>query len=468
MGGFLRTQMPFGGPGAAFPGRVPFGLGTGGGWFNAPAFADMAAVADLNLHRYAITTVPLGSIPTATAAELCVKRPATFAEMFAYLCSSSGAARWRVAPSGLLVADSQVDQPRIDWQNGKSQLLNEAATQNLVIQSDDMSLSPWADESTPVTTPNAGVSPTGETNAVSIDDNGTGSVRGRGQSFTIANDSSVYVASCFIKAGTSLVASLRLAFSGGTAFGAEAVINLATGAAQWRSGNAGTAFKVEAFPNGWYRLTVAATNNATGNTGLTLNLRPAFAPSYSTGLDIAATGSALFWGADLKIDASQQPSTHVSTGAASVTRAVESCEFSPALEAVMQRSSFGAIVKGQNIQKGGGRMIGAASTGVIVRAASNRLSIVAGDSAATASATGPDMRLNSWAAAVGYDGAGTSLVRNGVAVTSVATTTSANRSAVFLGRDGGGLASSFGDGWFDFLGVLPARPSDARLAELVA
>ena len=53
-----------------------------------------------------------------------------------------------------------------------------------------------------------------------------------------------------------------------------------------------------------------------------------------------------------------------------------------------------------------------------------------------------------------------------VATDVVASTIS--RTTVFLGRDGGGAASAFGDGRYDSAMIFPERPSDARLAELVA
>ena len=49
-------------------------LGTGGGWFRAAEFADFAAIADFNRDRYAITTVPLASIPTAFARSIRLSR----------------------------------------------------------------------------------------------------------------------------------------------------------------------------------------------------------------------------------------------------------------------------------------------------------------------------------------------------------------------------------------------------------
>lgn len=53
-------------------------------WYDVAAYADLAAVADFNSNRYAITTVSLANVATATAAELKVKQACTFADWFAF------------------------------------------------------------------------------------------------------------------------------------------------------------------------------------------------------------------------------------------------------------------------------------------------------------------------------------------------------------------------------------------------
>src|SRR5215217_2046753 len=57
-------------------------------WYDAAAYADLAAIADFNNNRYAITTVALASVAAATAAQLKVKQSATFAEWLAFTASS--------------------------------------------------------------------------------------------------------------------------------------------------------------------------------------------------------------------------------------------------------------------------------------------------------------------------------------------------------------------------------------------
>lgn len=87
-----------------------------------------AAVADFRRWRFAITTVAVGSIPGATAAQLGVMRSCTFAEWFAF---TSGGGTYIDATGTLQTAASNV--PRRDWSTGVGRLgLNNAATNRLL------------------------------------------------------------------------------------------------------------------------------------------------------------------------------------------------------------------------------------------------------------------------------------------------------------------------------------------------
>lgn len=103
-------------------------------WFEAAAYADFAAIADFAGDRYAITTVPLSGISTASAAALRVKRAASFSELIAFSCSS-GIQRSYVDAQGVLRADLFADQPRFDWTNGRRQLALSGAATNLLLNS---------------------------------------------------------------------------------------------------------------------------------------------------------------------------------------------------------------------------------------------------------------------------------------------------------------------------------------------
>lgn len=103
-------------------------------WFAAPAFADLAAVADFNADRYAITAVPTAQIGSASAAELCVKRSSSFAEWFAFTAAST-TARSYLDAGGALRNDLAADQPRFDFRNGRRQLAVSNGATNLALNS---------------------------------------------------------------------------------------------------------------------------------------------------------------------------------------------------------------------------------------------------------------------------------------------------------------------------------------------
>ena len=438
-------------------------------WFEEAPYLDMAFVADFTQNRYAFTTVPVGSIAAATPAALCVKREATFEECFTFLCSSAGTARWRVGENGLLVSDVLVDKPRFDYANGIRQLRNNGQAQNLLLQSDDLSISPWASEGSPTVTANAAASPTGASNAIRVDDTSGSAIQGRQQVVTTTSGTSVYIGSIFAKADTSSIVSLRLSLSGGTTpVNGEAVFDLANGLAQWRSSTTGTSFKIEPFILGWYKITVVITDNGTGNNSLLMRVLPAFALTYTSNVNNAATGSALFWGADLIIDASQQPSSHITTTSASIIRAAESIQFGAVPAALMQRTNFGVLVEGQNLLKNAGRIIGVSGNSVVMRAVSNRLAVLAELPSQLTSGNGTDMRSTAWKAAAGFNASGRSIRRNGGTLSTDTVAQTVSRSVTFLGRDGNGTATAFGDGWFSRVMIAPDRPSDARIGELVA
>lgn len=173
---------------------------------------------------------------------------------------------------------------------------------NRLLWSNGLDVSPWGAGAAGgvVVTANSGISPDGSNNAFSLNDNSNTVLQGRAQAINITSSNSTYTASVFIKAGTSSIASIRLGVGGGTTVvNGEVVVNLVNGDAQWRSGVSGTSFNVTSVGNGWYRVSLTITDSASGNINSTLELRPAFATTYQNTPDVAATGTALFYGAQL-------------------------------------------------------------------------------------------------------------------------------------------------------------------------
>ena len=428
-------------------------------WVNAPAFVDLAAFADFNQDRYAITVVPTASIAAATSAELCVKRACSFSDWFAF--SASSMARSYTDAAGLHRTSLAIDLPRFDWLNGKRQLALNGPSTNRLLWSEAFS-AVWAGANgDPVLTANVGVAPDGAMTADRLDDQ-SANPAGKVQAIAITSSTSPYTGSVFLKTGTSSVASLRLSLTGGTAMTGEAVVNLATGACQWRDAVLGAALKATPHGGGWWRIEATILDNASGNTAVALEVRPAFAATYVNILDSAATGSVLAWGAQLEQSAFATP--YIPTGASAVTRAIETARMSPAIEAILQRNAASVVVRGQNMLRGGGRITGVTGPYSVLRANSVLQQAVAESAAgALASSSAPSMATSSWGAASGFDAAGRSIVRNAGAL-GTDTLASPPRSEFHLGRDVSN--SAYGDGHYDFVGIAPAHLSDARLTAL--
>lgn len=342
-------------------------LGTGGTWFNAPAYADAAAVADFNNDRYAITTVAVGSVAGATAADLRVKRACTFAEFFAFTASST-TARTYVDALGTLRNDLAVDQPRADWSLGKRQLALSSDATNLFLNS----------------------------------------ATGATQNITVTAQ------------------AYALSFTG----------------------------------TGSITLSGASTGTLSG-TGVANRVQTTFTPSAGT-LTLTIAGNVRL----VQFEAGSVATDYIPTAGASLTRAIETARLSPVLEAILQRTSYGAAARGQNLLKGGGRIVGCLGGGPIIRSGSSRLAVLTDEPTQLVTGNGSDTRTNTWAAAAGFNSSGRSIVRNGTSVATDTTVAVLVRSVAYLGRDG--AAGIYGDGRYNSLLIFPERPSDARLAELVA
>jgi hypothetical protein len=202
-------------------------------------------------------------------------------------------------------------------------LMLEAAATNRLLQSNGFGVAPWSAGAGGAVTVGVGsvAAPDG-TLAATLEDTSTASIAGRGQSIAITSSTAIYTGSVYLRAGSSSIASLRMAISGGgTAVPAELVVNLATGAAVWRSGNVGAAFAVTPAGNGWYRVAVSAYDNGTGNTALGVEIRPAFALAYpATSFDSAATGSVHVFGAQVE---QGTLSSYIPTAGATVARSAD-------------------------------------------------------------------------------------------------------------------------------------------------
>ena len=176
-------------------------------------------------------------------------------------------------------------------------LANVRHADNLLIYQRSFDNAAWTLVSGATVTPDTTASPPGSSSADTITDpNAAGSALVR-QSVAVADDSTAYVGSVFVRktsGGTSPTFAIRLTFTGGSAATAIAKFNTDTGAVL-----SGT-MTVESYSGTWWRIYKSIANDASGNTGLQLDLFPAIAAHGLSTTDVTATGSAIVWSAQLQ------------------------------------------------------------------------------------------------------------------------------------------------------------------------
>jgi hypothetical protein len=125
------------------------------------------------------------------------------------------------------------------------------------------------------------------------DDNSTTNTENLTQAITIEDDTNWYVASLYIKRDEdeSRFPRLGLALSGGTGQSLYVHLNTKTGILT-NQAKTGTACRQAKLVGGWWRLTVAVKNNASGNTTATFRIDPANGTIAGTG-DVTAVGSCI-------------------------------------------------------------------------------------------------------------------------------------------------------------------------------
>jgi hypothetical protein len=198
-----------------------------------------------------------------------------------------------VNSSGFITAIN-ANLPRFDFNpvtlacNG---LLIEESRTNSILYSNDLSqVSAWT-ISTATLTPNAVVSPDGTQNAATISAAAQNPLAA--QFYTIPADAATYCISMYVKyVSGSKNFRLRCALTNGTAVATNIAFNAETGA--FVSSSAGAVYTITNAGNGWFRVTLLATNNST-NTRLNFQI-------YS-GNDATVTNSMAVYGCQSEVGA---------------------------------------------------------------------------------------------------------------------------------------------------------------------
>ena len=225
-----------------------------------------------------------------------------------------------------LIQTAAIDAPRFDYNPStlaaKGLLIEEQRT-NLLTYSEQFDNPAWfaGAAGAAVVTANTATDPTGNASADTLDDNSGVAVLGRQNGAPITSGTNSYTATVFIKTNTSPCASMRITLSGGTPVVAELVMDTINGAAQWRTATTGASFSVTPFGNGWFRFSATVTDNNSGNNVFVVELRPAFAATYTPTISAAATGSIYVWGA--QFEAGSFATSYIPTVASQVTRSAD-------------------------------------------------------------------------------------------------------------------------------------------------
>lgn len=442
--------------------NLALGLGARGSnatWFNAPAHLGSAAVADFANWRFAATTVSLGNIATATAAELAVKRLATFDEFFAYTAAST-TTRYYSGADGVLKNDLAANAPRRDYRNSKQQFRLEDARTNLTTYSQDRANAAWTKLGGAATI--SGVAPDGTSTAnLFTEDAAAGVPHGTYSASITIVSGTTYTVSAFVKAGTQRYISLR----GPSAAAGLAWITFDT-QTQAINANAGvTSSGYVALANGWYRIWLTCVANTTSTFAVVSGSNVSTAPGLAVSAGAFYTGtSQTWWCWGVQVEAGAFVSDYIPTTSASVTRAIETARFSPLLEAIMQRSAASLVVRGKlDANTAAQRLIGFQSGGGAPILTQANIKRVDSNNAAVTISTASDAAFGfneAFGAAFGFDGAGRSVALG--ATVAVDANQPGTRTEIYLARQGG-ATTNFGFGVYDFIALYPTRLSDAAL-----
>lgn len=150
-------------------------------------------------------------------------------------------------------------------------------------------------------TANTSTAPDGTVTADTVTDSNAAAIASRRQTIAIADDTTIYTGSVYLRkttGGTSPTVQVQVVLFNGAAVTQQLRIDTDAGTIL-----SGTGVIANASTD-WWRVSMTAANDASGNTAARLDVYPAIAPHGSSTPDVTTTGSCSAWGAQLEVGSS--------------------------------------------------------------------------------------------------------------------------------------------------------------------
>jgi len=166
-----------------------------------------------------------------------------------------------------------------------------------------------------------------------------------------------------------------------------------------------------------------------------------------------------------QLEESSFASPVIPVAGAAATRQIETARFSPLVEAILQRSAAGVVVRGSLAATPATvwRIVGGISNSYFAGAnASNTVGRISSTSSGLAVTAGSGGFSTGFGFSSTFDSSGRGGAINGGTVASDANGTEL-RTTVYLGRDATAAAGTYGDGTYDEVVIYPFRPSSGAL-----
>ncbi|GEM_PF-1654515 len=311
----------------------------------AGSLANAAIVADFNAWRFAVTTVPLDDIATASPEHLRRKRAASFDELFAFEAASTET-RFYLDQNGHWRNDLSAHQPRQDWRDGRRRLRLEAGKTNLLTHSADPSNPVWNATQLSLV---AGVGdPAGGNTAFRLIPTAADTPHALSRMSAhraSATNGTTYTHSAIVKPDGYGALIFECDVTNGGTY-RQCGLDIATGTIAGDSSGGAIAMSSHPLPNGFYQISATFT----ADTSKTIDGGWFIVPHAASAKNFIGdeTSGLIFW--NQQLEAGHYPSDPIITDDTAASRATETARFSPLVEAIMQPSAASILVRGRITQ----------------------------------------------------------------------------------------------------------------------